>query len=398
MEEVRVNATKDQINELKESILWLDIVNELIMWKQGFNDEMMTIVDDSRDLNSSTAAVLLHMGDLNGRQKAVDYLLSLPDVFLQILEDKKQLTDKEPKMTVKEEIDSMLNSLNDVNEPESEVKEVSDGSRDVDKSETGSDEGREAGETGGSTSASATSSVVDVLPGDRPEPISSEVQKETETRSEEVGEVAGHTGRSAELVDISGDVVAPKPDGRDQIIADLQARLNAKEAKREEPKIEDQDFLGEVDLDELTRDPKEFNKVLNKIYQKAVMDTRSSVVETLPEIVKTNIAIMNELKSTSDKFYEDNKDLQPFRKVVSVVFDEIAAASPTKNYSDLIKEVAPEVRKRLNITKKVEVKEVKKSDPPKLPQKGSKSGKSQDSPNIEPLQAELEEMTKTLRR
>lgn len=96
MEEVRVNATKDQINELKESVLWLDIVNELTMWKQGFNDEMMTIVDDSRDLNSSTAAVLLHMGDLNGRQKAVDYLLSLPDVFLQILEDKKQLTDKEP--------------------------------------------------------------------------------------------------------------------------------------------------------------------------------------------------------------------------------------------------------------------------------------------------------------
>jgi hypothetical protein len=96
MEEVRVNATKDQINELKESILWNDIVNELTMWKQGFNDEMMTIVDDSRDLNSSTAAVLLHMGDLNGRQKAVDYLLSLPDVFLQILEDKKQPTDKEP--------------------------------------------------------------------------------------------------------------------------------------------------------------------------------------------------------------------------------------------------------------------------------------------------------------
>jgi len=96
MEEVRVNATKDQINELKESILWNDIVNELTMWKQGFNDEMMTIVDDSRDLNSSTAAVLLHMGDLNGRQKAVDYLLSLPDVFLQILEDKKQPTEKEP--------------------------------------------------------------------------------------------------------------------------------------------------------------------------------------------------------------------------------------------------------------------------------------------------------------
>ena len=93
--EVHVNCTKDQINELKESVLWNDIVNELMIWKQGFNDEMMSIVDDSHDLNPSTAAVLLHMGDLNGRQKAVDYLLSLPDVFLQILEDKKS-TNKEP--------------------------------------------------------------------------------------------------------------------------------------------------------------------------------------------------------------------------------------------------------------------------------------------------------------
>ena len=31
----------------------------------------------------------LHMGDINGRQKAVDDFLALPDVFLQILEDKK---------------------------------------------------------------------------------------------------------------------------------------------------------------------------------------------------------------------------------------------------------------------------------------------------------------------
>lgn len=93
--EVTVNATKDQINKLKESVLWNDIVNELETWKQGFNDEMMSIVDHAAETNSSTASVLLHMGDLNGRQKAVDYLLSLPDVFLQILEDKKS-TNKEP--------------------------------------------------------------------------------------------------------------------------------------------------------------------------------------------------------------------------------------------------------------------------------------------------------------
>lgn len=280
-------------------------------------------------------------------------------------------------MTVKEEIDDMLKSISDTpTEPTPEPEKVEE-----EQDDSRSD---------------------DSTPHE-PENVHKEVEGEDKDSGKEVSEdrsatQVGEPTGDKQLEPKVEEPKIPEPDGRDQIIADLQSRLAAKEAKKEESKIEDQDFLGEVDLDELTRDPKEFNKVLNKIYQKAVMDTRSSVVETLPEIVKTNIAIMNELKSTSDRFYEDNKDLQPFRKVVSVVFDELASASPTKNYSDLIKEVGPEVRKRLNITKKVEVKEVKKSDPPKLPQKGGKSGKSQDSPNIEPLQAELEEMTKTLRR
>ena len=86
--EVDINATKDQIEELKDSILWSDITKELLSWKEGFNAEMMSIVDSSADDNPSTASVLLHMGDLNGRQKAVDYILSILDVFLSILETK----------------------------------------------------------------------------------------------------------------------------------------------------------------------------------------------------------------------------------------------------------------------------------------------------------------------
>jgi hypothetical protein len=96
MERVAVNATKDQLKDLKASVLWNDIVTELESWKHGFNLEMMAIVDDAASNNPSTASVLLHMGDLNGRQKAVEYFLSLPDVFLQILEDKKNDSQLEP--------------------------------------------------------------------------------------------------------------------------------------------------------------------------------------------------------------------------------------------------------------------------------------------------------------
>jgi len=85
MKQVQIRATVDQLEEFKESILWADITEELSAWKEGFNREMMAIVDDAEGKNSSTASVLLHMGDLNGRQKAVDYFLSLPDVFLDLL-------------------------------------------------------------------------------------------------------------------------------------------------------------------------------------------------------------------------------------------------------------------------------------------------------------------------
>jgi len=94
MEEIVVNATRDQIEDFKESILWADMVRELESWKKGFNREMLTIVDDAAAENPSTASVLLHMGDLNGRQKAVDYLISLPNVFLGMLEQQKEVSDE----------------------------------------------------------------------------------------------------------------------------------------------------------------------------------------------------------------------------------------------------------------------------------------------------------------
>lgn len=96
MEGIKVNATRDQIDDLKESILWNDITNELNSWKEGFNQEMLAIADDAATENPSTASVLLHLGDLNGRQKAVDYVLGILDVFLSILEDKKNDSEREP--------------------------------------------------------------------------------------------------------------------------------------------------------------------------------------------------------------------------------------------------------------------------------------------------------------
>ena len=86
MNEIR--STKMQIETFKESFIWQDIMDELLIWKKSFDIERNSIVDNAAESNPSTASVLLHMGDINGRVKTVDYLLRLPDVFLQILADK----------------------------------------------------------------------------------------------------------------------------------------------------------------------------------------------------------------------------------------------------------------------------------------------------------------------
>lgn len=89
MNEMKVRATKGQIEEFIDSILWKDFKRELGAWKHGFEQELKSIVDNAADENPSTAKVLMHLGDINGRLKAVDYLLSLPNIFLQLLEDQK---------------------------------------------------------------------------------------------------------------------------------------------------------------------------------------------------------------------------------------------------------------------------------------------------------------------
>lgn len=85
-EQIRVRVTTGDLREFKESILWKDIKRELISWKHGFEMELKSIVDNVSTTNPSTAAVLMHIGDINGRTKAVDYLLSIPDVFIAIIE------------------------------------------------------------------------------------------------------------------------------------------------------------------------------------------------------------------------------------------------------------------------------------------------------------------------
>jgi len=165
-----------------------------------------------------------------------------------------------------------------------------------------------------------------------------------------------------------------------------------------EPPISEYDFLGNKDLDELTRDPKEFNKLLNEIYAKAVKDTKGTMTEgvlrSIPDIVKTNVLAVTELKKASDQFYKDNEDLAPFKKVVGIVFEELAASSPDKKYSEILNEVATEARNRLELHRKT-IKDDKNKHP-NLPNKRNQQRQTQTKPNLTGIEKEIDAMNETL--
>ena len=92
---ITINATKGQIEDLKNSIIWQDICRELDFWAEGFNIEEGSIVDRIASENLSTPAALTLLGSIDGRKKAVTYFKNILDVFLDVLREKENDSKRE---------------------------------------------------------------------------------------------------------------------------------------------------------------------------------------------------------------------------------------------------------------------------------------------------------------
>lgn len=84
-----VNATRNQIEDFVDSLLWKDIKRELKIWQRASVDEYSQVIGNIISGDSDIENSDMHLGSLYGREKTIDFLLSIPEMFLQILEDKK---------------------------------------------------------------------------------------------------------------------------------------------------------------------------------------------------------------------------------------------------------------------------------------------------------------------
>lgn len=198
-------------------------------------------------------------------------------------------------------------------------------------------------------------------------------------------------------------------DEKDKVIEDLRKQLDEKsKPKTEAPtteapiSFEEEDFLGEVDFDELKEDPEKFNKFLNDFRRKIILESRKvlgeGVLRSIPEIIRTNIKLHSEMQKSSEKFYSENEDLKPFKRVVAAVFEEVSADNPDKTYDEILKDIGPEVRKRLNLQKQAKTKS-DDNNLPRLPKKTKgKAPKDDPKPKTAGIEAEISEMNKHIGR
>lgn len=90
MKDLEILSTRNQMEEFKKSFVWKDLMSTLASWDKDLDIEHTGIVDSAIDENATSAKVMLHLGDISGRRKAIRYFLSIPDV---IIEDLKQIED-----------------------------------------------------------------------------------------------------------------------------------------------------------------------------------------------------------------------------------------------------------------------------------------------------------------
>lgn len=164
-----------------------------------------------------------------------------------------------------------------------------------------------------------------------------------------------------------------------------------------EAPFEEVDFLGkELDLDDLIRDPNILNKILNKVYKMGSDASRKfqeTALKNIPDIVKSNIVVQATLKKKVDEFYESNKDLQSFKKVVSAVYEELASENPDWELSKTFSEVEKETRKRLELQKKTGATSAPTTSAPKGPRfPKTKTSRGRQKPETSPLLEDIDKM------
>lgn len=119
------------------------------------------------------------------------------------------------------------------------------------------------------------------------------------------------------------------------------------------PQVEDIDFVGEADIDEILATKEGLNKLLSVVYKRGMEEasrlSAENILRSLPQTISTYVTQHLTLQETVKQFYDTNPDLVSVKKTVAAVANEIASENPGQELQTVFDEAAKRVRTMLNL-------------------------------------------------
>ena len=117
--------------------------------------------------------------------------------------------------------------------------------------------------------------------------------------------------------------------------------------------VEEIDFLAGEDPEKLAEDPVAFNRLLNKIYAKAVEQAIPLAAErtmlNVPSLVVQHVRQQSAMNKLVDDFYKTNTDLVPVKRSVGLISNEVHAENPDWTVEKVFTEAATRTRTLLGM-------------------------------------------------
>ena len=228
------------------------------------------------------------------------------------------------------------------------------------------------------------------------EESSEEESEEESSEEEEEDELTIANRRIAEL-----ELLQDKPEEEDELtkakkrITELEAKPEEEEEIEITEELEEVDFMGELDMEEVTSSSQAFNKLLNKVYGAGVdqgKSLREGVLKSIPPVIKSVVAQQTTLKDASDTFYNDNPDLDTVdrKRIVGLTAESLLSEHPEYNLEKLFEETEKKVRTTLNLKKKATTRS--KEEAPSFSKKTKGKSKLKTKPKLTELQQDLDDM------
>jgi len=98
-------------------------------------------------------------------------------------------------------------------------------------------------------------------------------------------------------------------------------------------------------------DEKEKEEIINKAVERALL--------MLPDTVGNLIANHVALSKLNSKFYADHPEFKDKKDIVTSVVEMIEGKNPLSKYEDILKEAVPEIKRRIDTLKPLDMERVK---------------------------------------